>query len=83
MGYFANGTDGMAFDEQCAKCKYGDQPCPIAEVQVEYNYEACNNKTAMAILDTLVKDDGTCTMYERFEHDLKHDGQKNLFGNES
>jgi len=70
MAYFSNGTEGMAFDEQCSICKYGKDPCPIALVQMEYNYEACNNPTARKILDALVKDDGTCSMFETFKHDL-------------
>jgi hypothetical protein len=70
MAYFSNGTEGMVFDDQCAKCKYGQESCPIALVQTEYNYEACNNKTARAILDILVKDDGTCAMFETFKKDL-------------
>jgi hypothetical protein len=71
MAYFANGTEGIVFDEQCSKCKYGATYCPIAWVQMEYNYDACNNKVARAILDELVKDDGTCEMYKYFECDFK------------
>lgn len=70
MAYFANGSEGMCFDEQCARCKYGDQPCPIATVQTMYNYHACNNTTARCILDILVKDDGTCTMFEMAKEDF-------------
>lgn len=70
MAYFSNGTEGTVFDEQCSICKYGQKPCPIAWVQMEYNYEACNNKTARAILDSLVKDDGTCEMFRTFQKDL-------------
>lgn len=73
MAYFSNGTEGMVFDDQCSKCKYGEDPCPITWVQHEYNYEACNNKTARAILDDLVKNDGTCAMYEAFKKDLSID----------
>jgi len=64
MAYFSNSTEGDVFDEQCGRCKYGEKPCPIAFVQTFYNYEACNNKTASAILDNLVKNDGTCAMFE-------------------
>jgi len=71
MAYFANSSDGMRFDEQCEQCKFGQKPCPIALVQTEYNYEACNNKIARAILDILVKDNGVCSMFERFYDDLK------------
>lgn len=70
MAYFSNGSEGMVFDDQCQKCKYGDKPCPIALVQMEYNYSAANNEVATKILDTLVKDDGTCTMYDTFKHDF-------------
>lgn len=71
MAYFSNSTDGGAFDEQCAICKYGKKPCPIALVQLQYNYEACNNEIARNILDTLVKDDGTCMMFKEFIKDFK------------
>jgi hypothetical protein len=70
MAYFSNGTEGMVFDEQCSRCKYGQHPCPIALVQMEYNYDACKNSVARKILDTLVKDDGTCAMFKTFKHDL-------------
>jgi len=64
MAYFSNGTEGMALDNQCAKCKYGEDACPVYFVQYTFNYEACNNKTARAILDCLIHDDGKCEMYE-------------------
>ena len=34
MAYFSNGSEGMCFEDQCAKCKYGQEPCPIAAVQI-------------------------------------------------
>jgi hypothetical protein len=71
MAYFANGTEGMSFDEQCTRCKYGDKPCPIAWVQVDNNYEACNNKVARKILDYLVSNDGICKMFEAFKNDFE------------
>ncbi len=70
MAYFANGEAGECFEEQCAKCKYGEEPCPIALVQMNYNYDACDNKTARAILNGLVKNDGSCIMYEMFSKDF-------------
>ena len=69
--YFSNGTEGSVFDAQCSECKYGEKPCPISFVQMLYNYEACNNKVSSAILDDLVKDDGTCEMFKEFEKDFK------------
>ena len=71
MAYFSNSSDGVHFDEQCSKCIFGEKPCPIAFVQAEYNYEACNNKIASAILNDLVKHNGTCTMFETFQRDLE------------
>lgn len=80
MAYFSNGSEGMVFDEQCAKCKYGDKTCPIALVQITYNYEAVNNDVATNILDTLVKQDGTCTMWELAKKDFFRDpNQLDLF----
>jgi hypothetical protein len=64
MAYFSNSSEGYTFNEQCMRCRYGEQPCPIALVKYLYNYDACNNETATKILDSLVKQDGTCTMYE-------------------
>ena len=71
MAYFSNGSEGAVFDEQCSMCKYGDRPCPIFWVQMEYNYDACNNETARKILNDLVKDDGTCEMFKAFKEDFQ------------
>lgn len=71
MAYFSNGTDGECFDVQCNKCKYGQEACPIAWVQLDFNYEASNNKVARAILDHLVSDEGECSMYKTFEKDFE------------
>ncbi len=65
MAYFPNGSAGECFDEQCTKCRYGQGCCPIWYVQSTYNYPACNNEVASAILGHLVKDDGTCAMFEQ------------------
>jgi len=72
MAYFSNSSDGMKFDEQCSKCKLGELPCPIALVQNEYNYSACNNVIASEILNYLVKDTGVCSMF-KFINSVKRD----------
>ena len=64
MAYFPNGCAGEVFDDQCAKCIMYERACPIAWVQMEYNYPACNNETARAILDCLVKNNGDCEMFK-------------------
>lgn len=80
MAYFSNGSEGELFDDQCSKCKYGQHPCPIAEVQMLYNYNACGNDIATKILDTLVKQNGTCTMWEMAKSDFAIDpNQTKLF----
>ena len=76
MAYFSNGSDGEKFDNECATCKYGQEECPIAYVQFEYNYEACNKPIARAILDTLVDNDGTCKMKQMFRKDFYIDARQ-------
>lgn len=75
MAYFSNGTEGMVFDDQCARCKFGRHPCPIAFVQVDANYDQHKDTsgTASKILDHLVKDDGTCMVYEMAKQDFAID----------
>lgn len=75
MAYFSNGTEGMVFDGQCAMCKYGKHPCPIAWVQIDANYDQIKDTTGTAtkILNHLVKDDGTCAMWEMAKVDFAID----------
>ncbi len=78
MAYYSNGSEGMAFDDQCARCKYGKSPCPIALVQIAYNYDQLKDTTGTArqILDTLVRNDGTCAVYEMAKSDFAIDPNK-------
>lgn len=72
----------MVFDDQCARCKFGDKPCPIALVQMVYNYDQLNDTTGTArkMLNELVKDDGTCAVYEMAKADFAVDpNQLKLF----
>ena len=71
MAYFANSSEGACFEEECATCKYGTESCPIEFVQAFFNYDACNNTVAKAILDHLVKDNGECAMKKTFPKDLQ------------
>jgi hypothetical protein len=71
MAYFSNGSEGALLDEQCSRCKYGALPCPIYFVQTEYNYDAVKNEVASEILNYLVKNDGTCTMFEMAKKDFE------------
>jgi len=78
VAYFSNGNEGMCFDEQCMECKYGEDCCPIFYVQCNYNYEACNNKTAREILDHLVDNNGNCRMFQMYKKDFKKVKDDNL-----
>ena len=72
MAYFSNGSEGVVFDDQCAKCKYGKRPCPIAFVQIDANYDQHKDTsgTATKILNHLVNNDGTCAVYEMAKIDF-------------
>jgi hypothetical protein len=71
MAYFANGCEGEIFDMECCKCKFGQGPCPIALVQNVHNYEAVGNPVATEILNSLIKQNGECTMLRTFWNELK------------
>lgn len=62
MAYFPNGSAGEVLDNQCAECPLGEGPCPVALVQMMYNYTQVDDgqeslRGAMALL---VSDDGIC-----------------------
>lgn len=80
MAYFSNGSEGDCFDDQCSKCKYGDAPCPVAAMQLQWNYDQVGNDLATQIMDNFVKQDGTCTMWEMAKQDFAIDpNQQTLF----
>lgn len=77
MAYFCNSGDGSSFEEQCDRCRYGEKHCPIACLQLSYNYEALNNKIATEMLDSLVKQNGSCSMFKTFKKDFElNEGEK-------
>ena len=80
MAYFSNGSEGEVFDLQCCRCKYGESPCPVAWVQGIYNYKAVGNKIATGILNELVKNDGTCTVFEMAKKDFFIDENQLVLG---
>jgi hypothetical protein len=82
MAYFSNGSEGVVFDDQCARCKYGKHPCPIAFVQMDANYDQLKDETGTArnILNHLVHEDGSCQVYEMDKQDFAIDpNQTELF----
>jgi hypothetical protein len=76
MAYFSNSTEGSVFEYQCSLCKYGDESCPIFLAQFIYNYDACNNEVARKILDSLVADNGECSMFKEFKKDFEKKDEK-------
>lgn len=70
MAYFSNSGEGAAFMEQCARCKHGQSACPVFYVQSVFNYKACNNEVASAILNELVAQDGTCFVLKMAQADF-------------
>ena len=85
MAYFSNGSEGACFDAQCAKCKFGQSNCPIALIQLTYNYDQIDNDVegdtvATKIMNELVKQDGTCAVFEMAKADFEiNPNQLNLF----
>jgi hypothetical protein len=82
MAYFSNGSEGSVFDDQCSRCKFGQSPCPIAYVQMTYNYDQHKDKsgTATNILNDLVENDGTCKIFEMAKSDFEIDpNQMSIF----
>ena len=50
MGYFANGTEGMIYDETyCDICVHmlDDHGCPCHTAHLLWNYEECNKKDSI------------------------------------
>ncbi len=60
MAYFANGSEGEILEEQCARCPYGERPCPIIHVQMMYNYDQVKpgNEKLREAMDRLVDERG-------------------------
>ena len=73
MAYFSNSSDGSVFDAQCSKCKFGNYACPVAAMQLLWNYDQVGNKLAEQIMDNFVKQDGTCTVFEMAKEDFEID----------
>ena len=63
MAYYPNSSAGGNLDAQCAQCKYGEKPCPIALAQMMCNYDACNNKVATEVLNYIVTDETGCQLF--------------------
>jgi len=45
MGYFANGTEGMIYQEEyCMRCEHDvNEDCSVWRLHLLYSYELCNS----------------------------------------
>lgn len=85
MAYFSNGTEGMILDEQCAVCIHEDQDagCPIALVQMLYNYDQIGNDDLQAAMNILINEKGRCQMkplIDKLRKPRPMDTQLEMFG---
>ena len=66
MAYFSNGSEGMVIDDQCSRCIHADEEahCPIAYVQLEFNYDQQKkgNEDLKKAMSVLIDKDGKCNM---------------------
>ena len=64
MAYFSNGSEGSYFDNQCDECIHEDPEagCPIALVQMYFNYDQCSEGKLREAMTMLVGEDGKCKM---------------------
>jgi hypothetical protein len=61
MGYFANGTENMMYEERyCAKCIHDGEEsgCAVMLAHMLFNYEECNNPESILHLLIPRSDDG-------------------------
>lgn len=74
MGYFANGCEGLDFEEHvCNRCVHSDYrdgkqigdsdnpPCPVWMIHQDFNYSQhdAGQESVKSILDMLIKRDGS------------------------
>ena len=73
MAYFSNGGEADILANQCCKCVLGKQMllCPILKAQLDYNYDAVNNKVATEILDLFVDKETGCQMFVKYKNELE------------
>ena len=66
MAYYSNSSEGDLFDEQCSECIHADPEvmCPIALVQMEYNYDQLKEgqEKLKAVMEILVDQKKGCQM---------------------
>lgn len=67
MAYYPNGTSGVIFDKGCVDCLHEelDYGCPIAFIQMNYNYSQHDHEKVKEILDYLVDQEKGCILRDK------------------
>jgi len=84
MGYFANGTEGMEYEDRyCCRCinyrsteEINQRGCPVLDLHSLWNYEACSDPIKKSALDSLIPRDERgfnkqCRMFIPEDSDIK------------
>ena len=60
MAFFSDGSEGTTMDILCPTCPIGDPEhvCPVAMIQLEHNYDQCDNPQLAEAMTTLVAQEG-------------------------
>lgn len=62
MGYFANGTEGMQYEERyCSNCQHSknpDQGCAVWAAHLLFNYDAVKEPKLKELLDVFIPQEG-------------------------
>lgn len=85
MAYFPNSSAGEVLDQQCCECIIGmENPCPVAFVQMEYNYKQFDKNgkrnELSGLLDRLIAPCGTCLMKRELDKTGKYKDIMELVG---
>lgn len=74
MAYFSNGSEGEYLESQCEECLHANPEscCPIAAVQVLYNYDQLEEgqEKLRAAMNLLIDKHGNCQMRKQIVANL-------------
>lgn len=74
MGYFANGTEAMAYEARyCDRCIHQDDPCAVTLAHLLHNYDECNKKESILHLLIPRLPDGENAQCAMFKRSGRHD----------
>ena len=68
MAVISNSDEDFLSLEDCAQCVFGDEFCPVAYLQVMFNYDQLKNEKVKEMLDILLPDARCWFMNNKSEH---------------